>query len=81
MLGSIPCQAVVNNLYVDDVPNDLDVLSKLEQILVAKRIVFQKIIIMPKEQQRKIKGAICNVPIKCDQTCNHALLIDLVLSC
>ena len=36
MLGSIPCQAVVNNLYVDDVPNDLEVLSKLEQILVAK---------------------------------------------
>ena len=24
---------------------------------------------MPKEQQRKIKGAICNVPVNCDQTC------------
>ena len=81
MLGSILCQAVVNNLYVDEVPNDLEVLSKLEQILVAKRIVFEKIVIMPKGQQRKIKGAICNVPIKCDQTCSHALLIDLVLSC
>ena len=77
MLGSILCQAVVNNLYVDD----LEVLSKLEQILVAKRIVFEKIVIMPKGQQRKIKGAICNVPIKCDQTCSHALLIDLVLPC
>ena len=63
--------------------NDLEVrtISKLEQILVAKRIVFEKIVIMPKGQQRKIKGAICNVPVKCDQTCNHALLIDLVLSC
>ena len=81
MLGSIPCPTVVNNLYVDDVPNDLEVLSKLEKILVVKRIVFEKIVIMPKGQQRKIKGAICNVPIKCDQTCNHALLIDLVLSC
>ena len=70
MQGSIPCQAVVNNLYVDDVPNDLKVLSKFEQILVAKRIVFEKIVIMPKGQQRKIKGAICNVPVKCDQTCN-----------
>ena len=70
MQGSIPCQAVVNNLYVDDVPNDLEVLSKLEQILVAKRIVFEKIVTMPKGQQRKIKGAICNVPVKCDQTCN-----------
>ena len=26
---------------------------------------------MPKEQQRKIKGAICNVPVECDQTCNQ----------
>ena len=24
---------------------------------------------MPKGQQRKIKGAICNVPVECDQTC------------
>ena len=25
---------------------------------------------MPKGQQRKIKGAICNVPVQSDQTCN-----------
>ena len=25
---------------------------------------------MPKGQQRKIKGSICNVPVDCDQTCN-----------
>ena len=25
---------------------------------------------MPKGQQRKIKGAICNVPVGCDETCN-----------
>ena len=24
---------------------------------------------MPKGRQRKIKGAICNVPVKCDETC------------
>ena len=24
---------------------------------------------MPKGQQRKIKGAICNVPVDCDETC------------
>ena len=24
---------------------------------------------MPKGKQRKIKGAICNVPVNCDQTC------------
>ena len=66
----LPCQALVNNLYVDDVPTQLESLKKLEQIIIAQRIVFEKIIVMPKGQQRKIKGAICNVPVECDQTCN-----------
>lgn len=44
-------------------------LEKLEQILIAQRIMFEKIVIMPKGQQRKIKGAICNVPVDCDNTC------------
>lgn len=68
--GRIPCQAAVNNLYVDDIPTELESLKKLEQILIAKRIVFEKIAVMHKGQQRKIKGAICNVPVECDQTCN-----------
>ena len=66
----IPCQAVHNNLQVDEIPPELSVLEKLEQILIAQRIVFEKIVVMPKGQQRKIKGAICNVPVECDQTCN-----------
>ena len=50
-------------------------LEKLEQILMAHRIVFQKIVIMPKGQQKKIKGAICNVPVEC----HHVHLRDLAL--
>ena len=49
-----PCQAVYNNLAVDDVPPELASLEKLEQILVSQRIVFQKIVVMPKGQQRKM---------------------------
>ena len=56
----------MNNLNVDDVPTELLNLEKLEQILIAQRIIFE--IVMPKGQQRKIKGAICNVPVNCDQT-------------
>jgi len=67
---AIPCQAITNNLFVDNIPSELQCLRKLEQMLIAQRIVFQKIIIMPKGQQRKIKGAICNVPVQCDETCN-----------
>ena len=68
--GRLPCQAVVNNLDVDDIPTELQSLKKLEQILIAQRIVFEKIVVMPKGQQRKIKRAICNVPVQCDQTCS-----------
>ena len=66
--NQIPCQAVHNNLAVDDVPGELASLEKLEQILVSQRIVFQKIVVMPKGQQRKIRGAICNVPVCCEET-------------
>ena len=65
----IPCQAICNNMYVDEIPAELSSLEKLEQILIAQRIVFEKIIVLPKGQQRKVKGAICNVPVECDETC------------
>ena len=66
--GKIPCQAVYNDMSVDEIPVDLTLLEKLEQILIAQRIVFEKIVVMPKEQQKKVSGAICNVPVNCDQT-------------
>ena len=56
-------------MYVDKIPAELASLEKLEQILIAQRIVFEKIIVMPKGQQRKVKRAICNVPVECDETC------------
>ncbi|CAH3142591.1 unnamed protein product [Porites evermanni] len=67
--GKVPCQAVYNDMFVDDIPTELSTLEKLEQILIAQRIVFENIGLMPKGQQRKIKGAICNVPVECDKTC------------
>lgn len=45
-------------------------LNRLEKILIAKRILFKKIIIMPKGQQPKIKGAICNIPIQAEAVSN-----------
>ena len=50
----------MNNMHVDEIPRELFSLEKLEQILIAQRIVFEKIVVMPKGQQRKIEGAICN---------------------
>ena len=48
-----PCQAVYNNLAVDDVPAELSTLKKLEQILISQRIVFQKIVVMPKRATKE----------------------------
>ena len=56
-------------MFVDEIPAELALLEKLEQILIAQRIVFEKIVVMPKGQQKKVSGAICNVPVNCDQTC------------
>ena len=67
--GKTPCQAVCNKLVIDEVPSELESLRKLESVLRAQRIVFQKIIIMPKGQQRKIKGAICNIPVDYETVC------------
>ena len=40
--GKLPCQAVVNKMYVDEIPTELSSLEKQEQIQIAKRIVFKK---------------------------------------
>ena len=69
--GKLSCQAVVNNMYVDEIPTELSSLVKLEQILIAQRTLFKKIMVIPKGQHRKIKGATCSVPVECDQTYNQ----------
>ena len=66
----IPCQAVWNKLQLFEFPHHIPCLNKLEWVIIAKRILFSKIITMPKGQFRKIKGAICNVPIEADTICN-----------
>ena len=47
IIGKLPCQAVVSNMYMDEIPRELSSLEKLEQILIAQRIVFEKIMVMP----------------------------------
>ena len=66
----MPCQAVHNKLFVDDVPQCLQSLNCLESALISKRLLFKKIMIMPKGQFPKIKGAICNIPIDLNDSCN-----------
>lgn len=67
--NKILCQAVFNKLDFREIPEQLKILNKLEQVLVSKRILFKKIAIMSKGQMPKIKGAICNIPVSVDETC------------
>ena len=60
--GKVPCQAVSSKLEVFDLIVEFQSLQKLEKVLIANRILFIKIIIMPSSQMPKIFGTICNVP-------------------
>ena len=51
--GNVPCQAVCNKLEPYDVPPPLKCLRKLESVLVSRRIMSEKIMIMPKGQQKR----------------------------
>ena len=55
---------------LDPIPDILERLNRLERTLISKRILFKKITIMPKGQQPKIRGAVCNIPIQADAVSN-----------
>ena len=69
MKGKVPCQAVSNKMELYAVPMQLKCLRKLESVLVSQRIMFEKIVVMPKGKQRKIYGTVCNIPVNCDTVC------------
>ena len=65
-----PCQAVCNKLEITNLPHHLSNVNRLERVLIAKRILFKKVVIMPKGNSPKIKGAICNVPVDAESVCD-----------
>ena len=65
-----PCQAVCNKLEISFLPPNMSDINRLEKVLIAKRILFKKVVIMPKGNFPKIKGAICNVPMETEDVCN-----------
>ena len=59
----IPCQAVSNKLDITFLPKEFERTPKLENVLVSKRILFKKVVIIPKGKLPKIKGSLCNIPV------------------
>ena len=59
--GKIPPQSALNGLDLDTVPSEL-CLSELESLLVAQRILFMRLLALPRGQQSALHGAVVNVP-------------------
>ena len=58
--------AVYDDMFEDDIPTELSSIEKLKHILMVQRLVFEKNSSHAKGQQRRIKGATCNVSFECD---------------
>ena len=51
MKGKVPGQAVTNKMELHAVLMQLKCIRKLESILVSQRVMFEKIVVMPKGKQ------------------------------
>ena len=67
----IPYQAVCNMLEVSELPEEFRDIRRLERVLIARRLLFKKISIMPKCQSPKLKGALCYVPRDAVDVCKR----------
>ena len=67
----VPVQAVFNGLIIEKTAKKLDCLNTLELPLISKRLLFKKIVVMPKGQTPKMYDSITNVPVNVSETYNH----------
>ncbi len=61
--GKMPCTSIQNGLFLDDIPNELR-LTELEQQLIAKRLLFLKIHLLPRSRMPAMKDRVINVPLE-----------------
>ena len=50
----LPSQAVCNKVEVHEIPEEISVLEKFEQILIAQKIIFEKVVIYLKVNRKKL---------------------------
>ena len=58
----IPAQAVINKMQLNEIPPGLKCLHKLESVLISQRIMFKKIVVMPKGQQKRFVAKYATFP-------------------
>ena len=68
--GKIPAQSKANTMALDEIPEELKDLNNLELHIICKRILFMKLVKLPRGKQKGIKGAAVNVPADLGPACN-----------
>ncbi len=66
--GDMPPQAAVNNLWLDDIPQELEKLNALEMHLVSIVQPFMKIVPLPRGAQKGVRGQMVCVPANLQRT-------------
>ena len=69
-LGRIPAQSKANRMTLDEIPDELKDLNTLELHIICKRIIFMKLVKLPRGKQKGIRGAAVNVPADLGPACN-----------
>ena len=69
-LGRIPAQSKANMMTLDEIPDELKDLNTLELHIICKRILFMKLVKLPRGKQKGIGGAAVNVPADLGPACN-----------
>ena len=57
-------------MALDEIPDELKDLNNLELHIICKRILFMKLVKLPRGKQKGIKGAAVNVPADLGPACN-----------
>ena len=65
-----PCQDVSSKLNITSLSNEISNIRQLERILSSRRVLYEKVTIIPKGKSPKMNGSVCNLPIDKDINCN-----------
>ena len=60
--GRVPAQSKANCMDLEEIPDELKDLNNLELHTICKRILFMKLVKLPRGKQKGIKGAVVIVP-------------------
>ena len=69
-LGRIPAQSKANMMTLDEIPDELKDLNTLELHIICKRILFMKLVKLPRGKQKGIRGTAVSVPADLGPACN-----------